>query len=817
MNAVARFATIVAAAFASLAFSPMVSAAGPLPNHVTPCVNGMAEGYPCNKVDLLGHMSLTALRVNPTGTRIVNDSWGWTDSLTGKEYALVGLSNGTAFVDISGAEPVLLGNLATHSSNSVWRDIKTMGHYAFIVSEAVDHGMQVFDLYKLRGLTGTPLVTFTEDAWYGQFGRAHDIVINEDSGFAYAVGSRQGIESCNAGLHMINISNPLLPTFAGCFSADGYTHDAQCIIYDGPDTRYTGSEICFNANEDTLTIVDVTNKAAPVQLSRTSYAGVGYTHQGWLTADRRHFLVDDETDEINQGHNTYTFVWDVQSLTAPTVAFTYVADVASSDHNLYTHNGYAYMANYKSGLRILNLGTIDSGSLNEVAYFDTFPGSNSSGTDGAWSNYPYFASGKVIISDTKSGLFIVKPELCSAPAVTTDLMANANGANRIDLAWTAGSVPNQTYAIDRTLGGCAGTQTDTIATGLANAIFSDTTASGQVTYGYRVRAVAPTGECSAAPSQCVEASTTGICTAAPQFSGIASASSPGTSVCAINLGWAAAQSSCAGPSTYSVFRSTDPAFTPTPANRIGAGIAGTSTVDSSPLSDIGYNYIVRATDSSNNATDSNLFRLSAQAFGPAGDGTWFSGAETGDPNLSGIGLVPGSSSDALSPSHVAWEVVSDIAHTGARSFHSGYNASECLALRSEPIVLSAGQTPMLDFWTRFDIETGYDGGIVQISSNDGATWTTITPINGYPGSFSFTGNACGFAIGTPAYTNSNLTWTNPQFNLTAFAGQTVRLRWQFSTDGGLQKAGWWLDDLRVSHAQVAGMCNVDTIFSHGFE
>ncbi|MEO8460925.1 MAG: choice-of-anchor B family protein, partial [Dokdonella sp.] len=370
--------------------------AAPVPRHGTPCVGGLAESYPCNKIDLLGHLNLTQLRVNSGGNG--NDSWGWTDPLNGREYALVGLSNGTAFVDITDDDPVLLGNLATHSSNSTWRDIKTMGHYAFIVSEATNHGMQVFDLYKLRNVVGAP-VTFTEDAWYGQFGKAHNLVINEDSGFAYAVGSRQGTQQCLAGLHMINISNPLVPTFAGCFSADGYTHDAQCIMYDGPDSRYTGHEVCFAANEDTVTIVDVTNKSAPVQLSRTPYPGSGYTHQNWLTADRRHLLVDDETDEVNDGHNTYTYVWDVQSLTAPTLAFTYTGPTTSSDHNLYIHDGFAYEADYKSGLRILKLDQIDSGSLNEVAYFDTYPGNNTSGYDGAWSNYPYFASGKVIISD----------------------------------------------------------------------------------------------------------------------------------------------------------------------------------------------------------------------------------------------------------------------------------------------------------------------------------------------------------------------------------------------------------------------------------
>lgn len=808
-----KFPALLATLVALFAFAPNADATSQIPNHGTPCISGLAGIYPCSNVDFLGRLSPAQLGA----TGIVNDSWGWTDPLTGKEYALVGLNNGTAFVDISGTTPVRLGNLPTHSGNSTWRDIKTMGRYAFIVSEATDHGMQVFDLHRLRNLTGTPLVTFTEDAYYGNFGRAHNLVINEDSGFAFAVGSRQGTQQCSAGLHMINISNPLLPTFAGCFGADGYTHDAQCIIYDGPDTRYTGREICFASNEDSVTIVDVTNKAAPVMLSRPTYPGVQYTHQGWLTADRRYMLVDDELDETRLGHNTHTYVFDMQSLTAPSLAFTYVAGVASSDHNLYVHNGYAYAANYKSGLRVLDLSAIDTGSLSEVSFFDTFPSNNTAGTSGAWSNFPYFASGKVIISDTASGLFVVEPLLCRAPSSVTGVTANPNGANRVDLAWLAGTTPDQTYAIDRTLGGCAGTQTQTIASALTDAMFSDTTASGGVTYGYRVRSVAASGQCSAAPSQCVEATAVGACSAAPQFAGIGSANNAGSASCAINLGWSAALSSCGNGTAYSVFRSTDPAFEPSPQNRIESQIGANSYVDSSALSGTNYNYIVRASDLTTGATDSNLVRLSARAGGPPIDGDWFSGAEQGDPNLSGITVTNGPGTNAPSPLHVAWEVVSDVAHTGARSFFSSYNASECLALQSDSIVLTAGMTPMFDFWTRYGIEEFYDGGIVQISTNDGATWTTLTPTGGYPSTINFTGNACGFAIGTPAYTGTNLAWTHPQFNLAAFTGQTVRLRWQFSTDGGLQREGWWIDDLRVTHAQVAGVCSVDTIFAQGFD
>lgn len=801
-----------ALACAALFFASSVHAAV---QHAEPCVDGHAEGYPCHNIDLLGHLDLVELGTSNSGNG--NDMWGWTDPDSGKEYALVGLNNGTAFVDISDPDhPLRLGNLPTHSGNSLWRDVKTYGNYAFIVSEASGHGMQVFDLTRLRNVASPP-VTFTEDAWYGQFLKAHNIVINEQSGFAYAVGSREGSQQCNSGLHMIDIHDPLHPAFAGCFSADGYTHDAQCVVYDA-GSAYPNREICFAANEDTLTIVDVTDKSNPVQLSRTGYSGSHYTHQGWLTEDRRHFLLDDELDEQSDGHNTRTYVWNVEDLEHPSLEFAYTGPVAAIDHNLYTHNGYAFESNYESGLRILDLSNIDNGSLSEAAFFDTYPASDSANFEGTWSNYPYYASGVVAVSDINSGLFILQPNLCSAPAAVDGVTAMANGDQRIDLAWNASATPDATYAIDRTLGGCSGGATETIASGLALPNFSDTSASGTVTYGYRVRAVAASGQCAAAASTCVEASTTGACTAPPAFAGIASAQSASTPTCTVNLDWPAAQPFCGAAADYRVYRSLDPAFTPGPASLLADSIGGLAFADASAVAATDYTYVVRAEDSGNGSEDGNLVRLTAHADGPPADGAWFSGAELGDPALGGNDPLP-KKGVLLAPSHVAWEIVDDVAHSGTRSYWSSYNNQECLAIGSGPVELTAGESPMLDFWTRYGIEDRYDGGIVQISIDDGQSWQTLAPAGGYPGTIDFAGNACGFATGSGAYTGTDLTWTHPQFDLAAYAGQTVRLRWQFGTDTGVTAQGWWIDDITVTHAQVPGMCEVvsDAIFANGFD
>ena len=371
-------------------------------NALTLCTNGLASGFPCSNIDLLSFMPLADI-----GGGNGNDIWGWTDPQGGKEYAIMGRTSGTSFIDISDPEnPVYLGNLPPHTSNSTWRDIKVYNNHAFIVSEATNHGMQVFDLTQLRNVSSPP-ETFSNSAHFDGFGSAHNIVINEDSGFAYAVGAN----GCSGGLFMVNIQTPTSPTGAGCYSGDGYTHDAQCVAYNGPDTEHQGKEICLNANEDTLTIVDVSTKNSPSQLSRTGYPDSEYTHQGWLTEDQHYFLLDDELDESTNGHNTHTYIWDVSDLDAPVMIGTYTSPLAAIDHNQYIKGNYTYETNYRAGLRILDLANVSMGSLTEVAYFDIYSTSDSANFNGAWSNYPFFDSGVVIVSGIEQGLFVLRPNL----------------------------------------------------------------------------------------------------------------------------------------------------------------------------------------------------------------------------------------------------------------------------------------------------------------------------------------------------------------------------------------------------------------------
>ncbi len=392
----------------------------PVDTTVTPtgsgarCEDGKARDYPCARVDLVSR-----LRKDQIGAEegLVNDIWGWHDRVTRTEWALVGHSGGTSFVNLKDPQfPVYTGilPLSAGATKSDWRDIKVYRDHAFIVADgAGEHGMQVFDLTELRSVAEPP-VTLTATATYTRIHSAHNIVINEETGFAYSVGGNGGGDTCGGGLHMIDIRVPTDPQFEGCFAdvttgyqGTGYTHDAMCIVYRGPDTEHRGREVCFGSNQTGLSIADVTDKQEPFALTSVSYPAVGYSHQGWIDEAHEYFYMNDEFDEFASQGATRTLVWDVRDLDDPVVVKEFLSETRATDHNLYVVGDLMYQSNYRVGLRILNIA--DRENPREIAFFDTEPnGGDVPGTNGSWSNYPFFTSGLIAVTSMDEGVFFVR-------------------------------------------------------------------------------------------------------------------------------------------------------------------------------------------------------------------------------------------------------------------------------------------------------------------------------------------------------------------------------------------------------------------------
>jgi len=379
---------------------------------VTACTSGTAAGFRCAGVDLVSVTTLADMGA-PPGTQL-NDVWGWTDPANGREYVLVGRTDGVTFLRLSNPNrPTVVGHLPSAEGASLWRDIKVYRNHAFIVADGIPgHGMQVFDLRRLRN--AGDMETFAEDARYDNVGSVHNIAINEATGFAYATGGGGIGISCGGGLHMIDVSAPTSPRFAGCFAepatgrkGTGYTHDVQCVLYTGPDTDYTGREICLGSNETALSIADVTDKGAPVSVSTATYPTVAYVHQGWLTEDQRYFLMNDELDEL-QGlaPRSRMLVWDVADLDDPILVAEHLGPVEATDHNVYVRGQVAFQSNYHFGLRIVDVSMPTQ--PRELGFFDTYPDDDAIGFGGSWSNYPFFDSRLIAVTSSDEGLFLLK-------------------------------------------------------------------------------------------------------------------------------------------------------------------------------------------------------------------------------------------------------------------------------------------------------------------------------------------------------------------------------------------------------------------------
>ncbi|KAH8066775.1 hypothetical protein JL720_12625 [Aureococcus anophagefferens] len=317
----------------------------------------------------------------------------------------------------------------TDSGGSIWRDVKVYDHYAIIVSETRKHGLQVFDLERLdpsharHDKDGDGF--YEPDALFADVGGAHNVVVNEETArAAYVVGvySPQGYGYlCNGGMFGVDLRDPAHPTSLGCIFRNAYVHDAQCVVYRGPDAEHFGREICFLFTGNDVRVVDVTDASdggGDVTLSKLGYEGVRYAHQGWLTCDHTSVFVDDELDE-GGARGTKTYVLDVSDLDAPLLRFVHAADIGVIDHNQYVNGAFLYQANYAGGLRVLDISDAELGgdaakatgrpALAEVAYFDVLPDRDTASFLGSWNVHPFFASGRVVVNDVQAGTAIVKP------------------------------------------------------------------------------------------------------------------------------------------------------------------------------------------------------------------------------------------------------------------------------------------------------------------------------------------------------------------------------------------------------------------------
>lgn len=356
---------------------------------------GVAGGFDSQNVELAANITMSEIDSGQDG----NDCWGYTSS-SGREYAIMGTTSGTSFIEVTQpGNPQIVGYV--DGPNSLWRDVKTFDTYCYAVSEG-GSGIQIISLANIDA----GVVSLVNTVTTGGGTSTHNVAIDPVRGLLARCGGGSN------GLRIYDLaSNPTNPPYVGSWS-DEYVHDAQIhTMTAGPYFGRTMAFCCGGLNGGStntgLDIIDITNPSNPVRIGGTQYSGGAYCHQGWLSEDEQTFYIN---DELYNG-NSSTFIVDVSDLASPQYVTRWTNNNSAICHNLYVKGNRIYEANYRSGLRVVDCS--NPFSLNEIGYFDTYPGSDSQSFNGAWSCFPYFDSGTIIVSDIERGLFVFSDDITS--------------------------------------------------------------------------------------------------------------------------------------------------------------------------------------------------------------------------------------------------------------------------------------------------------------------------------------------------------------------------------------------------------------------
>ncbi|HMS65219.1 MAG TPA: choice-of-anchor B family protein [Ignavibacteria bacterium] len=304
--------------------------------------------------------------------------WGYV-APDGREYAILGCYSVTSFVDITDSSNIREVDTVS-GVGSLWREIKTYSHYAYVVSEGTNSKLQIIDLQYL------PDSVSLVNTWnFSGYTQTHSI--SQYDHYLYLSGSN----APNNGIQIVDILNPVLPVRRGSNNVR-YVH--ECRVTD--DTVWA-----CNVLNQKVTILNAVDKDNPVEI-RNFNTLQSAPHNCAITNDKKYLYVTHENN--NPGKLEIWNIEDINNITyvrnwQPTGILTSVI------HNIEIYDSIAIAAHYSAGVRFMNIS--DPSNPVEIAWYDTRPVDNSNVFNGCWGVYK-FPSGKIIASDVTNGLFVIK-------------------------------------------------------------------------------------------------------------------------------------------------------------------------------------------------------------------------------------------------------------------------------------------------------------------------------------------------------------------------------------------------------------------------
>ena len=317
------------------------------------------------------------VQFNKYSDRSYSACWGYT-APDGHEYALLGVSNGLSIVDIASA-PNLKEIAFIPNLNSSWTELKTYRHYAYVVKDGARGGIQIVDLSTLP-LTATLVNTIMT------YPKNHTVWIDEARGWMFTMGGD------NSGVTIWDLNaDPVHPKQITNFNSGVYVHDLHIR-----GNRAYLAEIMSKS----FSIYDLSNINSPVLIKRYrdgTAPSISF-HNAWTTEDGRYLLTTEETS------GRPVRIWDLIDERNPVELSRWIGP-GNLPHNVHVKGNYAHIAHYGGGYRVLDISDVTQPS--EVGFYNSNK-SNPTGFVGVWEVYPYFQSGKVIMSSIEDGLFVTK-------------------------------------------------------------------------------------------------------------------------------------------------------------------------------------------------------------------------------------------------------------------------------------------------------------------------------------------------------------------------------------------------------------------------
>jgi choice-of-anchor B domain-containing protein len=434
------------------------------------CVQGMSGQFPCRNLSFLSQIPLAQFSSRPVSAANV---WGFVDLNDNREYAVVGLNNGTAIVEVT--DPANPREVVTIPGNSsLWREVKVYQAfdanasrwraYAYVTTEAANSGLQTIDMSGLPATATLAPTSYNTSSQHTLYVSNIDYSTNTALPGATSRLYLAGVKPTFGGWDAYSLANPSGPQYLGK-SYLGYTHDStSLLVTDSRAMQACGRAVCdvlvdFNVEE--VQIWDVTNQFQFVLLGSATNPNNAYIHSGWPTTNGSHVIFHDEVEEIRYGLPTRLYTLDLTNLKAPTVQVSHTGPTGTTDHNGYMRGTSYYVSHYRRGVVVYD--ATNPNALVEIAHFDNYvtPSSNTAGTDGTWGVYPFLPSGNLLVSDIENGLFVLRDQtrdldatagrlgftvLSSAPAEnvgTIDMRVQRTlgraGAVSVDYATSAGT------------------------------------------------------------------------------------------------------------------------------------------------------------------------------------------------------------------------------------------------------------------------------------------------------------------------------------------------------------------------------------------